>query len=192
MYILLCVLPSLNKGFTYLLLTYNYQQYLSKTTTKFRFERISVKSVIEALKSPFTMKSKEHLCWTSLQNFFSKSLETGTFPSQFKTEFPCTQERRWDWSQRLSTDLSERSVFSVSPTVSKLFERIIYDQLCIYLSSNSLLIKHQSGFRSLHYTATALLEATNEWYFNVDQGNVNLVVFLDLSKAFDTVSHHIL
>ena len=62
--------------------------------------------------------------------------------------------------------------------VSKLFERAIYDQLYIYFSSNNLLTKHQSGFRSLHSTATALLEATNEWYFNVDQGNINLVVFL--------------
>ena len=32
----------------------------------------------------------------------------------------------------------------------------------------------------------------NEWYLNVDQGNINLIVFLDLAKAFDTVSHDIL
>ena len=46
--------------------------------------------------------------------------------------------------------------------------------------------KHQSGFRSLHSTVTALLDATNEWYLNIDQGNTNAVVFLDLAKAFDT------
>ena len=61
-----------------------------------------------------------------------------------------------------------------------------------YLSSNHLLTKHQSGFRSLHSTVTALLDATNEWYLNMDQGNTNAVVFLDLAKAFDTVSHEIL
>ena len=37
-----------------------------------------------------------------------------------------------------------------------------------------------------------MLDATNEWYFNIDQGNTNVVVFLDLAKAFDTVSHEIL
>ena len=48
------------------------------------------------------------------------------------------------------------------------------------------------GFRSLHSTLTALLEATDNWVFKIDRGNVNAVVFLDLKKAFDTVDHDIL
>jgi hypothetical protein len=55
-----------------------------------------------------------------------------------------------------------------------------------------LISSHQSGFRSLHSTVTALLEATDNWAYNIDQGNVNAVVFLDLKKAFDTVDHGIL
>ena len=51
---------------------------------------------------------------------------------------------------------------------------------------------HQSGFRSLHSTVTGLLEVTDNWTFNIDRGNVNAVVFLDLKKAFDTVEHDIL
>ena len=47
-------------------------------------------------------------------------------------------------------------------------------------------------FRSLQSTVTALLEATDNWAFNIDHGNVNAVVFLDLKKAFDTVDHDIL
>ena len=47
-----------------------------------------------------------------------------------------------------------------------------------------MITTYQSGFRSLHSTATALLEATNSWAYNVDRGNVNAVVFLDLKKAF--------
>ena len=39
---------------------------------------------------------------------------------------------------------------------------------------------------------TALLEATDSWAFDIDRGNVNAVVFLDLIKAFDTVDHTIL
>ena len=52
--------------------------------------------------------------------------------------------------------------------------------------------KHQSGFRALHLTVTALLGATDSWAYNIDIGNVNAVVFLDLKKEFDTVDHHIL
>jgi len=37
-----------------------------------------------------------------------------------------------------------------------------------------------------------LLEATNNWAFNIEKGSVNAVVFIDLKKAFDTVDHSIL
>ena len=61
-----------------------------------------------------------------------------------------------------------------------------------FLSNKDIISTHQSGFRSLHSTVTALLEATDDWAFNIDRGNVNAVVFLDLKKAFDTVDHDIL
>ena len=72
------------------------------------------------------------------------------------------------------------------------FERIVYDQLYDYLTKNDLISSHQSGFRSLHSIVTALLEATDNWAYNIDHGNLNAVVFLDLKKAFDTVDHGIL
>ena len=85
---------------------------------------------------------------------------------------------------------------SVISAIAKVFERIVYNQLSSYLSENNILSKYQSGFRSFHSTVTALLEATDNWAFNIDRGYVNAVVFLDLKKAlkkaFDTVSHSIL
>lgn len=67
--------------------------------------------------------------------------------------------------------------------LAKVFERIIYDQVYGYLAENNLISSQQSGFRSLHSTVTALLEATNNWAFNIDKGSINAVVFLDLKKA---------
>ena len=68
-----------------------------------------------------------------------------------------------------------------------------YDQLYTFIAENELLTNYQSGFRGLHSTVTSLLEATNEWAYNIDSGNVlNAVMFLDLKKAFDTVDHEIL
>lgn len=69
---------------------------------------------------------------------------------------------------------------SVTPTISRLFEKLIYSQLESYLTENNLIYPRQSGFRSLHSTLTALLDLTNHWSFNIDRKLVNEVIFLDL------------
>ena len=72
---------------------------------------------------------------------------------------------------------------SIIPVVAKVFERINYDQAFAYVTEHNLTSSHQSGFRRLHSTVTALLGATDSWAFNIDRGNVNAVVFLDLKKG---------
>ena len=71
-------------------------------------------------------------------------------------------------------------------------ERILYNQIYMYLTEFGLLSSAQFDFRKSHSTATALLDCTNEWYMNFDKKIFNLVVFIDLKKAFDTVNHDIL
>ena len=71
-------------------------------------------------------------------------------------------------------------------------KKIVYNQLYHYLNENKLLLSCPSGFRSLHSTLTALLEATNDWSVNIDNGSLNGVVFIDLTKAFDAIDHEII
>ena len=72
-------------------------------------------------------------------------------------------------------------------------ERIFHDQLYInYLTKFDLFSDTQFEFRKFHSTAGALLNSTNEWYINLDRKMFNLVVLIDLKKAFDTVDHQIL
>ena len=85
---------------------------------------------------------------------------------------------------------TDRSLFAC--VIRKLIERIFFDQFYEYLIVHDPLADTQSGFRPLHSTQTALLEATNEWYLNIDNGLINEVLFLYLRKAFDTVDHQIL
>ena len=71
-------------------------------------------------------------------------------------------------------------------------EKILYDQLYNYLSNFNLLSDNQFGFRKFHSTATALLDCTNDWYMNLDRKMFNVVLQIDLKKAFDTVDHQTL
>ena len=61
-----------------------------------------------------------------------------------------------------------------------------------FIIENNILVEQQSGFRPQHFTETALLNLTNEWLYNMDNGLMSGVLFLDLKKAFDTVDHEIL
>ena len=81
---------------------------------------------------------------------------------------------------------------SVLPAISKIMERIMYDQLYNYLTKFELLSDSQFGFRKSHSTAKALLNCTNDWYMNLDRKMFNLAVLVDLKKAFYTVDHQIL
>ena len=76
----------------------------------------------------------------------------------------------------------------------QLFHELLnmYDQLYGYLSSNNILSDRQFGFRKHYSTTSALIEATNSWFVDTDRGLINIVAFLDLKKAFDTVNHSIL
>ena len=81
-------------------------------------------------------------------------------------------------------DLTENyRPISILPAISEIMKRILYDQLYQ---------EHQFGFRKLHSTASALLDSTNSSYVNMDRKMFNLVVLLDLKKAFDTIDHSIL
>ena len=89
------------------------------------------------------------------------------------------------------TILNYRPV-SVLPSLSKLLEKLVHSRLLHYLESNSSLYPRQFGFRPSHSTINALQELTIQLYNNVDASKFVVGVFLDLSKAFDTVDHVIL
>ena len=115
------------------------------------------------------------LCFKSMLEIF-----TGIYPTEWKLARVTPK-----------SDIKNYRPDFVIPVVSKVLEKLVYNQLHHYLNDNKLLSSCQSGFRSLHSTFTALLEATNSWSVNIDNGLMNGVVFIDLKKAFNTIDHEI-
>lgn len=81
---------------------------------------------------------------------------------------------------------------SILPIFSKVFEKIMYFRLEEYLNKNNILSSNQFGFRSGHSTALAVSLFIERIYDALDENEYAIGLFLDLSKAFDTVKHDIL
>ena len=81
---------------------------------------------------------------------------------------------------------------SVLPSVSKIFEKVIFKRLYNFLDKHSLIYESQYGFRPKHSTIDVILEFVNQIYKTFEENEFSVGIFLDLSKAFDTVDHQIL
>ncbi len=73
-----------------------------------------------------------------------------------------------------------------------ILEKVVLNQISLYLNSNDILDPFQSGFRTKHSTESALLRVVNYILLSADCGNCTILLLLDLSAAFDTVDHCIL
>lgn len=122
-----------------------------------------------------------------ITHIINLSITTNVFPHQWKSARICPIFKKGD-----CTDPNNYRPISVLPVISKLLERIVFDQLYPFLNSKDLLHDTQSGFRPNHSTCTALINITEDWYNCIDNGEYVGIVMLDLKKAFDTVNHEIL
>ena len=122
-----------------------------------------------------------------LTTLINQSLHNGCFPDGLKLAkiIPLYKKE----SRELMGNYRPVSLLCA---MSKVFERVVYNQLYQYFKQHKLFHKNQYGFRDEHSTELASLELIDRILHDLDNKKNPIVVFMDLSKAFDTLDHSIL
>ena len=76
--------------------------------------------------------------------------------------------------------------------MSKVCERVAYNQFVTYLTTKERLTTKQSGNKKWFSTETSLIHTTDAFLKGIDDKKLTACVLLDMSKAFDSVDHQIL
>ena len=120
-----------------------------------------------------------------LTDSINYSLRESTFPEELKHSEVIPVYKKLDPLKK-----ENYRPVSLLPHVSKVFERIIYQQINTYMKDK--LSKCLTGFRKSHGTQHLLVTMLEKWKKAVDNGEYVSALFLDLSKAFDTINHDLL
>ena len=107
---------------------------------------------------------------SSLTHIFNLVISKGIIPKDWKSA-RVTPIFKAD----SKVDPANYRPISVLSVIVKLFEKTIFNQVYSYLNDNKSLSKNQSGFRPVHSTLTALIDITDNWYLNIDDGLTNAI-----------------
>lgn len=165
--------------------------FLSPTT------ELEIQNIINGLNSnkssgPFSIPARliKLLCHTiakPLNILYNLSLSTGTVPDNFKIArvIPVFKSG----SHLL---VNNYRPISLLPIFNQILEKIVYSRLINFLTRQGIIFENQFGFRANHSTEHALILIIDKIQKAIEKGQYACGIFLDLSKAFDTVNHHLL
>ena len=133
------------------------------------------------------LKKLRPVVLTPLVIIFNRSMEEGVFPDAMKIADTVPLHKA-----KCSEDCNNYRPISLLLTISKVLEKTIYSRTVTFFDKNKLFYNSQYGFRKNHSCSDAIMELTGEILKNKENGIHTASVFIDLSKAFDTLDPDIL
>ena len=160
----------------------------SEPEVKYLLEKINVKKTTghDDLPAKF-IKYSAPLIAKPLSELFNLSIASGVYPDPLKIAKVLPIYKKGEHA-----DMNNYRPISILSHINKIFETIISKQIKHFLSKHGTLYKYQYGFRENHSTDHALIEIVDNIKLSVDSGKLAGGIFVDLTKAFDTVNHNIL
>ena len=156
-----------------------------------------VTSIVKSLKNSHSagddnisnalLKNLIHTIIRPLTHIINLSLKMGEFPSQLKTSKIIPLFKSGD--KCLASNYRPISLVS---SLSKILEKVVHKQLTSFLDKSNLLSLSQYGFRNKSSTELAILDICSHISNNFESKLFTAGVFIDLSKAFDSLDHNIL
>ena len=155
---------------------------VSKIIQKFKNKTSTINNIpISVIKkiSPFIS--------SLLAELFNESIQVGVFPSKLKLGRVIPLHKNGS-----TTSLKNYRPITTLSVFSKIFEKLVHVRMTSFINRFNIIKSNQFGFQKNKCTSDAILEFLENVYESFDENNYYLAIYLDFSKAFDTISHDIL
>ena len=159
--------------------------------TPFEIENVisrlkKVRQDVDALPVKLLIDCRTHVSG-KISNLINRCFSAGIFPDSLKNAhiIPILKSG-------CATDLKNYRPISLLPVLGKIFEKCLYQRLYGFLMSSSIISPFQFGFMRGRSTQDAITSLTEYIYETLNNRQIAIAIFIDLTKAFDTVNHNIL
>lgn len=158
---------------------------LSCVVVRDAFDSINCKQSIDVYGLPMNvLKVVKNQLISPLTKLYNKIVLEGVFPDALKLSKVIPV-----YKKGLDTECGNFRPISLIPVLSKIMEKLMFQQILNHFDNNNLFYEGQYGFRKGKSTTDAILKLSETIIANNEKGWVTAACFIDLTKAFDCVPH---